>query len=180
MLQTIFKKKLSDDQLANIFVNGVLNVIDKGFNEVMELITYDAAFEKKPELSEVNDGHFTMIVVVANLSYLGDSFPPQQANRLEDAVIRKFAEAFELTEQEFKKHLFDYQSFMSKVNHPSKNMHYAMAKAIFYKYQLNNYQDEYFRNMSNPNPLFLKRLDEVTENFIWNWEAFFKRYKMIS
>lgn len=180
MLSTIFRKKLSDEQLANVFVNGVLSVIDKGFQEVMELISFDAAFEKQPDLSGVQDGHFTMIVVVANLSYLGDSFPPQQVSKIEEKVVSKFADAFEMDLAEFEKHLADYRSFMSRVNHPSKNMHYAMAKSIFHKYKLNDYQDEYFRNMASPNPLFLKRMDEVTENFIWNWEAFFKRFKMVS
>ena len=53
-----------------------------------------------------------------------------------------------------------------------------MSKAMFYKYKLNDCQDDYFKNMDSPNPLFLKRMDEIMKNFLWNWEAFFKRYKI--
>jgi hypothetical protein len=53
-----------------------------------------------------------------------------------------------------------------------------MSKAIFHKYKLNDFQDEYFKRMQAPNPLFLKRMDEVMSNFIWNWDAFFKKYKL--
>ena len=180
MLNTIFKKKLSDQQLANVFVNGVLDVIDKGFDEVIALIKEDPAFTIPPPLNNASDGHFTMIVIVGNLSYIGESFDPEQAVRLEELVEEKFAEVFDMDVDTFKDYIKEYRSFMSRCNHPSKNMLYGMSKGIFHKYKLNDYQDDYFKKLSCPNPLFLKRMDEVMENFIWNWEAFFKRYKMIS
>jgi hypothetical protein len=179
MLTTLFKKKLSDDQLSTIFVNGVLDVVDKSFVEVSSLIKEDPAFVCSPDLSSASDGHFTMIVIVANLNFLGDSFDAEQSVRLEKMIITKFAEVFEMEESKFVSYLNDYRSFISRVNHPSKNMIYGMSKAIFHKYKLNEFQDEYFRSMDCPNPLFLKRMDEVVINFIWNWEAFFKRYKMV-
>ncbi|MDG0973765.1 MAG: hypothetical protein P8O07_06350 [Crocinitomicaceae bacterium] len=179
MLTAIFKKKLSDDQLSTIFVNGVLDVVDKSFSEVACLIKEDPAFVTPPDLSKANDGHFTMIVIVANLNFLGGSFEADQSVRLEKLIITKFSEIFEVEEGQFKNYLTEYRNFISRVNHPSKNMIYGMSKAIFHKYKLNEYQDDYFRSMDCPNPLFLKRMDEVVVNFIWNWEAFFKRYKMV-
>jgi hypothetical protein len=67
---------------------------------------------------------------------------------------------------------------MAHVNFPSKNILYSMSKAVFFKYELNQYQDEYFRSMNTPNPIFLKSLDEVMRNFIWDWEAFCDKYKV--
>jgi hypothetical protein len=179
MLTTIFKKKLSDDQLTNVFVNGVLNAVDNGFDEVKNLIHEDPAFAVRPDLSNASDGHFTMILIVGNLSFLSDSFESDQASRLEACIIEKFSEVFEMDESTFKAYLSDYRNFISRVNHPSKNVLYGMSKAVFHKYKLNDYQDDYFKGMSAPNPLFLKRMDEIMQNFIWNWEAFFKRYKMV-
>lgn len=179
MLTAIFKKKLSDDQLSTIFVNGVVDVVDKSFVEVSSLIKEDPAFVCPPDLSKASEGHFTMIVIVGNLNFIGDSFAAEQSIRLEKMIITKFAEVFEMEESTFKNHLNEYRSFISRVNHPSKNMIYGMSKAIFYKYKLNDFQDEYFKSMDCPNPLFLKRMDEIVMNFIWNWEAFFKRYKMV-
>ena len=53
-----------------------------------------------------------------------------------------------------------------------------MSKGIFDKYALYDYQDEYFKRMQVPNPLFLKRMDEIVENFIWDWGAFLKKYRL--
>jgi hypothetical protein len=81
-------------------------------------------------------------------------------------------------ELEFENLIRSYQSFISRINQPSKNMVYGMSKAVFHKYSLNNFQDEYFKRMQAPNPLFLKRMDEVMGNFVWNWDAFFKKYRL--
>jgi hypothetical protein len=180
MISALFKKKLSEDQLSNIFVNGVLEVVDKGFEEVASLIDEDPAFVKKPNVLEASDGHFTMIVIATNISYLKESFDAAYLATLEELVSEKFANVFDMDVATFEKYLKDYSSFLSRVNHPSKTMLYSMSKGIFYKYKLNQFQDEYFRRLDCPNPLFLKRMDEVMKNFIWNWDAFFKRYKMHS
>ena len=180
MLSTMFKKKLSNEQLANVFVNGVLDVIDKGFEEVMSLIQEDPAFAKAPNLTHATDGHFSMIIIVGNLGYLDTSFEHEQVIALEPLIIEKFAAVYDLTPEAFEGHIKEYKSFMNRVNHPSKNLLYSMSKGIFHKYHLNQYQDDYFKKMVCPNPLFLKRMDEVMLNFVWNWDAFFKRYKMVS
>lgn len=179
MLNSIFKKKFTDDQLANVFVNGVLQAVDKGFDEVAAMIEEDPAFVHPPNLRAARDGHFTMIVIVANVRYLQDSFSPEQVKALENVVFSKFADAFGMEEDQFLKYFKSYSSFMSRVNHPSKSVLYSMSKGVFYKYKLNDCQDDYFRRLDCPNPLFLKRMDEIMKHFIWNWEAFFKRYKMV-
>lgn len=179
MLSTIFKKKFTDDQLANVFVNGVLEAVDKGFDEVAAMIEEDPAFVQPPNLKAARDGHFTMIVIVANVRYLQDSFSPEQIKALENVIFSKFATAFDMDEAQFIKYFKSYASFMSRVNHPSKSVLYSMSKGVFYKYKLNDCQDDYFRRLDCPNPLFLKRMDEIMKHFIWNWEAFFKRYKMV-
>jgi hypothetical protein len=69
---------------------------------------------------------------------------------------------------------------MNRVNAPSKNTLYAMSKAVFYKYNLMDFQDEYFRGMKTHNPIFCKNLDEIMRNFLWDWEAFNEKYKVIS
>lgn len=178
MLSTIFKKKLTDQQLSNVFVNGVLDVVDKGYKEVASMIEEDPAFIRKPNLINASDGHFTMIVIVSNIKYLQESFQPEQVKALEKLIFSKFAETFEMEESKFMEYFKSYSSFMSRVNHPSKSVLYSMSKGIFHKYNLNECQDDYFRRLDCPNPLFLKRMDEVMKNFIWNWDAFFRRYKM--
>jgi hypothetical protein len=178
MLGTLIKRRLSDNQVANVFVNALLEVVDNGFKEVAALINDDAAFVASPNITPEQDGEFALIVIVGNLSYLESTFEADQAFRVEKLIFEKLGKLFGMSEQDFTKLVREYQSFMTRVNHPSKNMIYAMSKAIFHKYNLNEFQDTYFKRLSAPNPLFLKRMDEVVGNFIWNWDSFFKKYKI--
>ncbi len=178
MLGTILKKKLTDNQVANIFINAIFDTVDNGFAEVAQLINEDLAFVRSPQIDAKHDGEFSLIVIVGNLSFLESTFEPDQAERVEAIIFEKLARIYDLTIADFQKLIRDYQHFIGRVNHPSKNMIYGMSKAIFFKYNLNDFQDEYFRRMQAPNPLFLKRMDEVVQQFVWNWDAFFKKYKM--
>jgi hypothetical protein len=161
-----------------VFVNALLEVVDNGFKEVAALINDDAAFVASPNITPEQDGEFALIVIVGNLSYLESTFEADQAFRVEKLIFEKLGTLYGMSEIEFTKLVREYQSFMTRVNHPSKNMVYAMSKAIFHKYNLNEFQDTYFKRLTAPNPLFLKRMDEVVGNFIWNWDSFFKKYKI--
>jgi len=177
MFGTLLKKRVSDDKLANVFINGLFNSIDNGFPVVAEFINEDPAFVVSPNLKGNNNYEFSLIVIIGNLSFLESSFDPEQADKVERLIFEKLAVAYDMELYTFKALIKDYQTFMTRLNSPSKNWIYAMSKAIFDKYTLYNYQDEYFKRMQAPNPLFLKRMDEVVENFVWDWEAFFKKYK---
>lgn len=178
MIRSFLKRKLTDNQLANIFVNGLLEVIDNGFKDVSSLINEDSAFESSPNILPEANSEFTLIVIVGNLVTLESSFDSDQAHRVEQLIYQKFAAIFSMSESNFSNLIKDYKNFITRVNHPSKNMLYGMSKAIFHKYNLNDFQDEYFKRMQAPNPLFLKRMDEVMSNFIWDWDVFFKKYKL--
>jgi hypothetical protein len=178
MLGTLLKRKLSDNQLANVFLNGILDVVDNGFEEIAALINEDLAFVKSPGLTKEQNGQFTMIVIVANISSLESTFETSQANRIEKLLFEKIGVMMGGTAQQAEEKVREYQKFMHRINHPSKNMIYAMSKAIFHKYDLNDFQDEYFRRLNAPNPLFLKRMDQVVINFLWDWDMFFKKFKI--
>lgn len=178
MLGTLLKKKLSDNQLANVFMNGILEMVENGFGEVAQMINEDPAFVRSPELGESRNGLFSMVVMVANLSSLESTFETEQATRVEHLIFEKLSVMMKVTPHEAEQTVREYQKFMLRINHPSKNMVYAMSKAVFHKYGLNEFQDEYFRRMQAPNPLFLKRMDGVLGNFLWDWDAFFKKYRI--
>lgn len=178
MLGTIWRKKLSDNQLANVFMNGILEMVENGFVEISQMINDDPAFVQSPELDEKSNGEFTMIVVVANISNLESTFEADEATRVEQLIFQKLAAMIQVNTSEAETMVREYQRSMLRINHPSKNMVYAMSKMVFNKYGLNEFQDEYFKRMQAPNPLFLKRMDAVLGNFLWDWDAFFKKYKL--
>ncbi len=180
MFSTILKRKLTDNQVSNIFINAIYDSVDSGWQEIAQLINEDPSFVISPNLSEDNSGLFGLIVIVGNLSFLESTFDADQAARIEENIFEKLSKIYGVTQSQFKQLIREYQSYIKRINRPSKNMIYGMSKAVFHKYQLNNYQDEYFKRMHTPNPLFLKRMDEVMSNYIWNWDAFLKKYKINS
>jgi hypothetical protein len=164
--------------VANIFINALFDSVDSGWEEISTMINEDPAFVTSPEINSKNSGEFGLIVMTANISLLESTFEVEQATRIERLVFQKLAKIYGMGELEFENLIRSYQSFISRINQPSKNMVYGMSKAVFHKYSLNNFQDEYFKRMQAPNPLFLKRMDEVMGNFVWNWDAFFKKYRL--
>ena len=178
MFGSILKKKLSDNQLANVFLNGIFEVVDNGFGEIADLINDDPAFVGSPNLERTANGQFTMIVIAANVSSLENTFEADQAVRIEELIFEKVGQMMGSKKEEAEETVRSYQKFMQRINHPSKNMIYAMSKAVFHKYELNDFQDEYFKRLQAPNPLFLKRMDQVVVNFLWDWDAFFKKYRI--
>ena len=178
MFSTLIKRRLTDNQVANIFINAIFDSVDKGFEEVALLINEDTAFSSSPNININNNREFGLIVIVGNLSYLESNFEAEQTERVEKIIFEKLSKLYAIDVSSFKKLIKEYQSFIARVNHPSKNWVYGMSKAIFYKYKLNEFQDEYFKRMQAPNPLFLKRMDEIMVNFIWNWDAFSKKFKL--
>lgn len=180
MFTKIFgKKKLKENKLANIFVNATLEAVEKSFNDIVELIKESPEFVVTPEIDSSNDSKFLLIVLAANLKELPKHLPAHQDNRMINLIITKLSDVFDVSFDKLEGILREYQSYLSRVNHPSNNNLYAMSKALFFKYNLGQYQEDYFRNMNSPNPLFLKRLDEAMVLFLFNWEGTKEDYQIV-
>ena len=58
MFGTIIKKKISDEKLANVFINGLFSTIDNGFPVIADLINDDPAFIDSPNIKSNNSYEF--------------------------------------------------------------------------------------------------------------------------
>jgi hypothetical protein len=54
-----------------------------------------------------------------------------------------------------------------------------MAKSIFVKYNLNDFQGELLKNQNEPNPVFLQELTDLLGLFTWNWSDYLVKFKVI-
>lgn len=178
MLKTILKRKLSDDLLANVFINVLVEATESSFEDISAGVNDDSAFVVNPNLKTEDIEHFQFVVIAANISLIQSTFDAVHATQMERMVSRKLAGIFDTTVEEMSVKIKGYQSFINRVNHPSKNLVYGMSKAIFAKYELHNFQDEYFKSLAAPNPLFIKRMNEITELFLWDWDSFFGKFKL--
>ncbi|NOQ71693.1 MAG: hypothetical protein GQ574_06815 [Crocinitomix sp.] len=178
MIGRLIKKKLNANKLANVFVNSLLEATENGFDDVRAMINEDSAFVSNPEVCENSMDKFILVIIVGNLRFLDDHFEVSEAKEIRTQIVRKFAHIYEMEEHKFEEVIQKYDAFVSRVNNPSKNTLYGMSKAVFHKFKLNEHQESYFKNMQTPNPLFLKRMDEIMMNFLWDWDEFFKKHKM--
>lgn len=178
---TIFKKKkLTEDQLANFFVNSILSLVEEGFQDVVEIINNDPEFSKTPSISKEDYDRFLLVVIAGNIKLMSEHFDSVKDVRITEKIYRKLGTALSVEPMTLKETIAKYQSWMSRINHPSKNTRYAMSKGVFFKYELNQFQSDYFRNMNTPNPIFLKRLDEVINQFLFNWNDIKENYRISS
>jgi hypothetical protein len=180
MLTLLGRKRITEDKAANVFVNSIIDVVEKGFADVAGIVNTDPAFVKHPGLREDDSDKFLLIVVAGNLKYIHEFFDAEQGARMKEIILEKMSKAFGVTESELRNTISEYHECMARVNHPSKNTLYAMSKAFFHKYDLAKYQEDYFKSLNAPNPLLLKRLDEIMTNFIWDWPGFLDKYKVAS
>ncbi|MEM9053678.1 MAG: hypothetical protein AAGC47_16605, partial [Bacteroidota bacterium] len=89
------------------------------------------------------------------------------------------AELYDTDKMSLAKMVSETRSLMMRKNHPSKSVTNAMARTIFCKYDLNQYQEKYFKSLDSPNPIFIQRLKEAMGNFIWNWDMLLERFKIV-
>jgi len=178
MLGFSIRKKIDTNKLSNIFVNSLIEVVENGFQDVLEMIKDDSAFVSEPIVPSNAKQQFLLVLIVGNIDYLRNSFDNYEVEEIEDEIIQKFAKIYGLTEGEFSALIRKTDEFISHHNFPSKNILYGMSKAVFRKLNLGEFQESYFKSQNVPNPLFIKRMDEVLINFIWDWDVFLKKYKL--
>jgi hypothetical protein len=177
MFGNIIKRKINAEKLANVFVNSIIEITDNSFGLIKEMISEDPAFIYEPNIKSEDANKFLLILTAGNLNFLKNHFELEESQSIRKHIIEKFSVIFEVTYRDFEEMLDETSSFISKVNHPSQNVLYGMSKALFHEFDLNNFQEDYFKNMHTPNPLFLKRMDEMMSNFLWDWDQFFKKHK---
>ena len=170
MLKLFKRNKIQEDKLATVFVDYFLTSIDNGFPEVAALINESPEFVENPNVGYNDSDKFLLIALAANLMSIQRHFHSHIDQVLTEHILRKMAEIFNVEYSALAVSINKNQAFITKVNHPSKNLIYGMSKALFYKYELARYQEDYFRHVNAPNPIFLKRLDEAMIHFMYEWE----------
>ncbi len=179
LLSWLSRKKLTDEQVANIFVNTSFDTVEQGWPQVAAFLNAAREFSTSRELDSEDYGKFLMIVVSANLGLIPKHFDPGVDRAIIQRCCAKFGFALGIPPDTFARKVKDFRAFMKEVNRPSKNTLTAMTRAVCYKYDVIAYQEPYFRDMNVPNPILQKNLREVMEHFLWDWEEFVDQYKVV-
>lgn len=180
MLGLFGKKKIGEDQLAQIFVNAMVSMSQEAFPDIADMLNDDPAFIENPEISHDGYTPFLFVVIAGNLKLLPRRLEGVHANHVLQKIYEKLGEQFDTSMSSIEKHIKKYQSELSRLNHPSKNVLYGMSKLFFHLYDLYPYQDDYYTRIQAQNPIVLKRIDTVMNAFLWNWESIKDEYKIVS
>lgn len=181
MIATFFgKKKITEEKLANIFVNAVLELAEKGYPAVAEELNEAPEFSVSPALDPADERPFAMVVLAGNLIEMERVLGPGLDKRMRALAISKFAEALDLDGVAVEQEVRTLCGQMERMNFPSKNTVYAMGKVLFHQYDLFCFQDTYFREMRAPNPIILKRLNSLMGYFTWNWAEIQDNYRVVN
>ena len=173
------KKKLTESTAGQIMVNSLFDSVVKSFADIADLINDDPNFERNPEIDKEDGYPFLLIVLTGNICFIPKHFESGKDKRVIEYIIGYASEVLQIDKRQLAQDISDCKKQMSRVNYPSKNSIYAMSKTIFYRYELNDYQEDYFRNLKVPNPKFLQRMDEMNKLFIFNWQELLEKYKVV-
>ncbi|MBK7384955.1 MAG: hypothetical protein IPI81_16705 [Flavobacteriales bacterium] len=179
MIATLFgRKRITEDKLANVFVNTMLEMCAEGFPVVLAEVNEAPEFELSPGIRDGDDDHFLMIVLAANLMEMERTMGAGVDKRIFSLSVSKFSQAINRNCTDVELEVRALQSRMERLNFPSKNPVYAMGRAIFQEYDLFCYQDSYYREMRAPQPIVLKRLNGLMGYFLWNWPEVNEQYRI--
>lgn len=178
MFSTLFKKKVSEDKIADYFIHNTIEAVDNSFEDLCGIIESDSTFVSRPDMKSQGPDKMLIMVLAANIEVIPNYFESYKDRRITNSCYKTLANIFDLPEREVQVLISNTQKFLKAINKPSKNTLYSMSKGVFYKYRLNDCQEPYFRNMKNPNPILLKRLDEIMSRFLWDWSEITDRYNI--
>ena len=170
MIKLFRRSKIKEDKVAAVFVDHFLETIDNGFPEVAAIVNESPEFVECPNIDPNDSDRFLLIALAANLKEMQRNVDSHSDQVLFRKILEKISEACNVEYAALSITIDKSQSLISRVNHPSKNLVYGMSKAFFHKYNLNQFQEDYFKNVNSPNPVFLKRLDDTVVHFMWNWD----------
>ena len=179
MFSFLTKKRISTAEVARAYCNTIVGAVEEGFDDIAELINNDPEFVDKPQLTQADFKDFLMVIIAGNFNLISTKVKNEEDLALKEEILLEYGEIFNLESNKIIGLIDTQISFIKRVNFPSKNILYGMSKAVFHKYKLSGFQEDYFKEVNNPNPLLLKRLDGIIENFIWDWDDYLKKYRLI-
>ena len=73
----------------------------------------------------------------------------------------------------------DYEKYFNDVLSKYVDTDKSMAMAVFDKYKINTFQSDLFQRKNEPNPILFNELKKLLSHFIWNWDEFLEKKKIV-
>ena len=133
MFATLFvKKRITHNVLAKQFVHKTLLAVDETFEDFLDSIYNDSELESYPKLNYKDPSVLMHIIIAGNMKFFERILSSHEENAVCNSIIKEMSVVFDMDFNEMKEKLENYSSFISRVNHPSKNILYGMSKSVFF------------------------------------------------
>jgi len=174
------KKKVDPKLTASIYVAALNNVINEGFIEIKDFINNNNNLEDNPNLTDKDITWFRNIIFLGNMQNLQMHFEEKESARIREFMLDEMYKDLEQNEQHLAIERFlDYENYFSELMRENEFSINAMAYGIFEKYNINDFQGDLFKRKNKPNPIFYNELKSLLKHFIWNWEDYLEKNKLI-
>ena len=172
------KKKLKPEEVARMFVHATLDSVEDAWPEVLGLMRETPHMERPPDIDASEAAPFLLVVLAGNLDFIPRFFEGGADQVIVEAILAELALQLELPTDQLADRIAATRDAMVKLNKPSKKTVSAMARGMYLGYDLNSYQEEYFRSLNVPNPRFLMQMEEILQHFLWDWTSFHEQYRL--
>jgi hypothetical protein len=173
------RRKIKIDDLAVVYASTLFDVIDKGFPEIIEFVNDNRKFEESPNLQREDVIWFIMIIFAANNYRLIEFFDDSTVDKFHLSSLNELIKYIDMEEELVREMFMDYEKFFKEQLIEDASVEKAMAKSIFVKYNLNDFQGDLLKNQNEPNPVFLQELTDLLGLFTWNWSDYLIKFKVI-
>lgn len=174
------KKKVNPKLTASIYVGALNNVVNEGFVEIKDFINNNNNLEDNPNLTNDDIKWFRNIIFLGNMQNLQLHFEEKEAAKIREFVLDEMYKELEKNEQHLAiERYLDYENYFSDLMRENEFPVGAMAYGIFEKYNINDFQGDLFKRKNKPNPIFFNELKNLLKHFIWNWEDYLEKNKLI-
>ena len=163
-----------------MFVHATLDSIEDAWPDVLGLLRETPHMERVPEIEESEVGPFLLVVMAGNLDFIPHFFDAGTDQVLVGAILAELSTQLDLPVAQLAHRISEMRDGMTKLNKPSKKTLSAMSRGLYIGYDLNGYQEEYFRSLAVPNPRFLMQMEEILQHFLWDWTSFNEQYRVQS
>ena len=182
MLGLFGKKRVKEEQVAAVFVSNINQIAINSFPLIADYLNNVCELKSSPTIRPSQVEWFLYIVLAANLENIDRVLSVEQATRLRVLIIDEFLESLEgVKKDDVEDNIENFSFFMKSLSKKcDDSLPKMIATALFYKYGLNDYQDEHFKQMNQPNPIIIKAICEFSADFLWNWDDLLEKYKMVA
>lgn len=174
------KKRLKEEHVAKVFVNTINDLALESFPILCDYLNEVPELKCSPKIKQDQIEWFLYIVFSANLYHMNGHFDTDQHNRMRILIIDEFiASLVDRNHDQVLEQINNYEDYIAALDRVERDgLGKIIALAIFQKYGLNECQIDHFQKMNTPNPIIIKAIAEITDNFIWNWNDILENYRL--